>query len=93
MRIISPEARVVTATAGELPATLRRLRGTRFGYIGVTPLFGRHTTMPVVSVLASDLEDYARRLYRSFYLFDREGCEVIVAELPVSSGIGRAPKP
>ena len=85
-----PEARVVTATAGELPATLRRLEGTRFGYIGVTPLFGSCTTTPAVSVLASDLGDYARRLYRAFYLFDAEGCEVIVAELPASSGIGRA---
>ncbi len=85
-----PEARVVTATAGELPATLRRLEGTRFGYIGVTPLFGSCTTKPAVSVLATDLEDYARRLYRSFYLFDAEGCDVIVAELPASSGIGRA---
>ena len=85
-----PEARVVTATAGERPAILRRLEGTRFGYIGVTPLFGSCTTKPAVSVLATDLEDYARRLYRAFYLFDAEGCEVIVAELPASSGIGRA---
>ncbi len=85
-----PEARVVTAAAAELPATLRRLEGRRVGYIGVTPLLGAYTTKPAVSVLASDLEDYGRRLYRSFYLFDAEGCEVIVAELPASSGIGRA---
>jgi L-threonylcarbamoyladenylate synthase len=85
-----PEARVVTAAGTELPATLRRLEGSRVGYIGVTPLLGDCTTRPAVSVLASDLEDYARRLYRSFYLFDAEGCDVIVAELPASSGIGRA---
>ncbi|NBF41204.1 MAG: threonylcarbamoyl-AMP synthase [Spirochaetes bacterium] len=85
-----PEARVVTVTAGELPAALRRLEGIRFGYIGVTPLLGDCTTRPAVSVLASDLEDYARRLYRSFYLFDAAGCDVIVAELPASAGIGRA---
>ncbi|NBB91314.1 MAG: threonylcarbamoyl-AMP synthase [Spirochaetes bacterium] len=85
-----PRARVVTVATGRLPAALGHFAGTRFGYIGLTPLHGDYTTMPAVSVLASDLEDYARRLYRSFYLFDAEGCEVIVTELPASSGIGRA---
>ncbi|MFP4373944.1 MAG: L-threonylcarbamoyladenylate synthase [Spirochaetaceae bacterium] len=85
-----PTARVVTATAAELPGAVRSLESTRFGYIGVTPLLGEYTTRPAVTVLASDLEDYARRLYRSFYLFDAEGCEVILAELPPPSGIGRA---
>jgi L-threonylcarbamoyladenylate synthase len=85
-----PQARVVPAAVEDLPAVFAKLGGTRVGYIGVHPLIGMHATAPAVSVIAADLEDYARRLYRSFYLFDREGCDVIVAELPRASGIGRA---
>jgi L-threonylcarbamoyladenylate synthase len=85
-----PAARVLAAEPEELPALLRRHAASRLGYIGLTPLVGPLATAPAISVYASGAEDYARRLYRSFYLFDAEGCTVIVAELPPARGIGRA---
>jgi L-threonylcarbamoyladenylate synthase len=85
-----PRARLLLAAAEDVPAALRRHGGERTGYIGFTPLLGRYTTVPSVCVQVTGLEDYGRRLYRSFYLFDREGCEVIIAELPPDAGLGRA---
>lgn len=85
-----PRARLVLAAREAVPAALSRHAASRTAYIGCTPLFGPYTTMPAVSVQVAGLEDYGRRLYRSFYLFDREGCEVIIAELPADAGIGRA---
>lgn len=36
------------------------------------------------------VEEYARELYRAFWLADRSGCSTIIAELPPPCGIGRA---
>jgi L-threonylcarbamoyladenylate synthase len=85
-----PAARVYIAGPGEIPGILRRHAGERLGYIGLTPLVGPLATVPAISVYAWGVEDYARRLYRSFYLFDAEGCTAIVAELPPPRGVGRA---
>jgi L-threonylcarbamoyladenylate synthase len=85
-----PRAQLVLAAREAVPAAVRRHAASRTAYIGCTPLLGAYTTMPAVSVQVAGLEDYGRRLYRSFYLFDREGCEVIIAELPAEAGIGRA---
>lgn len=85
-----PRARVIPVAPGEVEAVIRGEAGCRLGYIGMTPLVGHLATIPHVIVQLSDLGDYGRRLYGSFYRFDLAGCEVIVAELPPAEGLGRA---
>ncbi|MFO8065111.1 MAG: L-threonylcarbamoyladenylate synthase [Spirochaetota bacterium] len=85
-----PRAPLRLVSTEELAEALRSHAHLRIGYIGLTPLRGNLTTIPAVSVYAGSLADYARRLYRSFYLFDAEGCELIVAERPAPTGVGRA---
>ena len=85
-----PNAPVVVAEPQEVPRVVSRYAELRLGYVGTLPLYGPLTTVPALTVRVSSFEDYARRLYRSFYLFDAAGCEVIVAELPPAEGLGRA---
>jgi L-threonylcarbamoyladenylate synthase len=59
---------------------------------GVITLGGRLPALPgdcLVREMAS-VEEYARRLYAEFFVFDSLGCELIFAEYPPDEGIGRA---
>ncbi|MDR3201199.1 MAG: threonylcarbamoyl-AMP synthase [Spirochaetales bacterium] len=59
---------------------------------GVITLTGKAASFPRAFLVreAASPEDYARRLYADFFVFDSLGCEIILAEYPPEEGIGRA---
>ncbi|MDR1931740.1 MAG: threonylcarbamoyl-AMP synthase [Spirochaetales bacterium] len=47
-------------------------------------------TKNVITRQMLSAQEYARRLYAEFFVFDRLGCDVILAQYPPVEGIGRA---
>ena len=45
---------------------------------------------PALTRRKKSLEDYARGLYAEFFMFDKLGCERILAQLPEARGLGHA---
>ncbi|MCL1818110.1 MAG: hypothetical protein FWG35_04205, partial [Spirochaetaceae bacterium] len=70
---------------------LRQWQGKKTGVLGLGETGGN--TGREENILFRGLsspEDYARRLYAEFFAFDCMGCELILAEYPPETGIGRA---
>lgn len=83
-----PQAEVVLFQGGKWNP---RIAGAG-GKTGVLTLTEKHAAFPrnfLVREMPS-LEEYARRLYAEFFLFDSLGCERIFAEYPPEEGLGRA---
>jgi L-threonylcarbamoyladenylate synthase len=88
----APRARVVLVEPGEVvaEAQLAYERGQRVGVL-VPPGFA---DVPVrahaVITVPGSMADYARELYAFLRDLDRQGCDLIVASVPVDEGLGVA---
>jgi L-threonylcarbamoyladenylate synthase len=88
----APRARLNLVEPGEIAgyAESAAEHGLRVGVLAPPPLADRtidvHTVIPVPRTMAG----YASQLYRLLREFDRRGCDLIVASLPETSGLGLA---
>ena len=85
-----PHAEVFLFTdPSTLPAALGAQSGRKIGVISLGPL---PEELPAGLLLreTASAEEYARRLYAEFFVFDKLGCEVIYASYPPQEGLGRA---
>lgn len=62
----------------------------RIGILALGPSTHIKDPMGVPLIRARDVDDYARRLYASFFVFDKLGCTRIYAFFPSPEGIGQA---
>jgi len=88
-RHYQPRAEVFVTDRVDGPRVRKQFHGRRFGVIAINrPPTGVGPATPVY--VMNSAEEYAHLLYRKLIWFDHQGCEVIVAELPPSEGVGRA---
>jgi len=82
-----PRAEVVLFTDPASAAReMERHPESKYGVLALRPIPAGAASVR----LMADLADYARRLYSEFFMFDRLGCDRILAELPAPGGIGHA---
>jgi L-threonylcarbamoyladenylate synthase len=82
-----PKADIILYQKNEEPET-----GTGEKKTGVLTLTKKANSFPAAFLVRemASAEDYAHRLYAEFFFFDSLGCDIIFAEYPPETGIGRA---
>ncbi len=73
----------------EMIAVHDRLHAKRIGCIGIAGELGPDDGKSIRYEF-SNLAEYARNLYKTFFELDQAGCDCIIAQLPESSGLGLA---
>ena len=88
-RHYSPRAEVLLyLREEEIPAA--ELRGKKIGVLALGPGAPGGLPADVPVARAASIDEYARRLYAEFFVFDKLGCERIYAVFPPPEGIGDA---
>lgn len=62
--------------------------GKKWAWIGTT----EPEHLPYIKIIFRDTEEYAKELFRALRMIEKSGAEIIVAQIPEESGIGRALK-
>lgn len=62
--------------------------GKKWAWIGTS----EPEHLPYIKIIFSDTEEYAKELFRALRMIEKSGAEIIVAQIPDESGIGRALK-
>jgi L-threonylcarbamoyladenylate synthase len=88
----APRARVVLVDPAKvvIEAELMQELGHRAGVLLPASLDGASVNVHAVVRVPDSLADYARGLYGFLRALDQQGCDIIVASLPVETGLGLA---
>ncbi|MFJ6784375.1 L-threonylcarbamoyladenylate synthase [Streptomyces yangpuensis] len=88
----APRARVVLVDPDEVPAEAERAQeaGHQVGVFLPPRLAGTTEKAHAVVAVPASLDAYARGLYGFLRELDEQGCDLIVASLPVEEGLGLA---
>ncbi len=62
--------------------------GKKWAWIGTS----EPSSSPFIKIIFKDTEEYARELFRVLRLIEKSGAEIIIAQMPDETGIGRALK-
>lgn len=65
-----------------------KVGGKKWAWIGTS----EPTGSPFIKIIFKDTEEYAKELFRVLRLIEKSGAEIIIAQIPDETGIGRALK-